>query len=344
MTSSEYDAIVVGAGPIGSYVAKNIAKENRTYIPGEDNSIGRYFHENPIFVSNDKNVHIEIPKQFQETGMKLHDLINGDVNPELLKHQKKLILDENKEFVAWFRKEALPQGMSNFVEGKILVRQYLLDDLWETQQVDEKYNQSSFMLAKIVPATFQRICTMGTASVWNLLLTAWSFEKGLAIPVPDKHKNFSGGLSRCYKQGYTKRLVKIDYASLYPMIQLTHDIFPIFDISGVMKMMLVYLTTTRNIYKKLGRGDDLNTEELELIQGIDHETYVKYINGTLTDKERGMFKVKELPIKILNNSQFGALGGNIAFNWSDNFCAARITCDFSTSVFSTIIRESLKLR
>jgi hypothetical protein len=65
----------------------------------------------------------------------------------------------------------------------------LLDDLWETEQVDELYNQSSFMLAKIVPTTYQRICTMGTASIWNLLMTAWSYENDLAIPESDKYEN-----------------------------------------------------------------------------------------------------------------------------------------------------------
>ena len=39
-----------------------------------------------------------------------------------------------------------------------------------------------------------------------------------------------------------------------------------------------------------------------------------------------MFKIKQLPIKILNNSLFGALGSAVSFNWSDNVCAARITC------------------
>jgi len=81
------------------------------------------------------------------------------------------------------------------------------------------------MLAKIVPTTYQRICTMGTASIWNLLLTAWSYENDLAIPEPDRYEKFSGGLARCFRMGYSKRIVKIDYASLYPMLQLTWDIF-----------------------------------------------------------------------------------------------------------------------
>ena len=312
------------------YVAKfeKIARENRTYIPGEDNSIGRYYHENPFFIANDDNVHIEIPQKFTKT---VENLFKAQENKSNLTAEqygkvKKYCLDQDPEFVVWFRKEAAPQKMHKFIRGRKLVRQYLLDDLWETEQVDELYNQSSFMLAKIVPTTYTRICTMGTASVWNLLLTAWSYEKGLAIPHPDSYGKMSGGLARCYKRGYTKRLVKIDYASLYPMLQLTWDIFPIFDISGVMKMMLIYMTTTRNIYKKLAKGTPLNEEEVELMKGMDHEGYTKYLNNLLVQKDKDMYDVKQKPIKTLNNSQFGALASNIAFNWSDNDCAARITC------------------
>lgn len=311
------------------YVCKyeGIAKENRTYIPGEDNEIARYYHENLVFVGNENNEHIEIPKKHQNIAQELLKLqSNRDkISEDEYNKNKKEILKKDSDFVNWFRNDAAPKKYYKFIEGRKLLKQYLLDDLWETQQVDELYNQSSFMLAKIVPTTYSRICTMGTAAVWNLLLTAWSFEKGLAIPEPDVYKEFPGGLSRCFKKGYTKRLVKIDYASLYPMLQLTWDIFPIFDISGVMKMMLIYLTTTRNIYKKLAKSIPLNNEETYLLKEIDHDSQVKLTSNTFTSKDRNKFKIKEKPVKILNNSQFGALGSHISFNWSDNECAGRIT-------------------
>jgi len=313
------------------YIAKHedIARANRTYIPGEDNDIGRYYHDNPYFVANEKNVHIEIPVHYQVTADRLFKLqeMKGQISEAEYKTYKKYALDQDQEFVKWFKEEALPEGMNRFIGGRTLVRQYLSDDLYETEAIDELYNQSSFMLAKIVPTSYARVCTMGTASIWNLLLTAWSFEKGLAIPHSDKQKKFSGGLARCYKTGFSRRIVKIDYASLYPMEQLTWDIFPLFDITSVFEKMLMYMTTTRNIYKKLASSTPLNEEEVELMKSIDHETYVKYKSNTLLDKERAMFKVKQLPIKILNNSQFGALGSGPSFNWSDNDCAARITCN-----------------
>jgi len=312
------------------YIAKHegIAKSNRTYVKGEDNTIGKIFEENKIFVINDNNEYIQIPEIYQETGKKLYKLQANkeNITAEQYGQLKKKYLDNDKEFVTWFKETAISQKMNKFIGGKNLVKQYLLDDLWETEQVDELYNQSSFMLAKIIPTTYSRICTMGTAAIWNLVMTAWSYENDLAIPHTDINEKFSGGLARCFKTGYSKRIVKIDYASLYPMIQLTEDVFPMFDITGVIKKLLLYLTTTRNIYKKLANGDELNVEETILLKEIDNETYEKYINKAIKPEEWNIYKIKQLPIKILNNSLFGALGSGISFNWSDNQCAARITC------------------
>jgi DNA polymerase elongation subunit (family B) len=311
------------------YVAKfeKFAKPDRTYIKGEDNGIGKMYTENKVFVINEMNQYIQIPDEFQAVSTNLYKLQENKnkIDPEKYKVLRKRFLDENTGFVTWFRENAVEKKMNSFINGRKIVDKYLLDDIWETEQVDELYNQSSFMLAKIVPTTYTRICTMGTASIWNLLLTTWSYENDLAIPIPDKKENFGGGLARTFKKGYTERLIKIDYASLYPMIQLTDDVFPMFDITGVMKKMLLYMTTTRNIYKKMGGGTELDTEETDLLRQLDHEAHVKYTSNTLMKEDVSMFKVKQLPIKILNNSLYGALGSDISFNWSDNICAARIT-------------------
>ena len=316
------------------YIAKfeSIAKPNRTYIKGEGNDIFFFYQRNNIFVIDEYNNYLEVPAEFQAFARELfriqynEERNNSTFTPDQYREMKTIVYSKSPEFVDWLRKEAIPKKMTKFINGKALTRQYLSDDLWETSEVDELYNQSSFMLAKIVPTTYHRICTMGTASVWNLLMTTWSYENNIAIPYCEKKEDFSGGMARTFKTGFAKRWVKIDYASLYPMIQLTYDIFPMFDITGVIKKMLLYLTTTRNIYKKLAGSDELNENEIMLLQSIDHETYEKYINDTITASDRAMFKIKQLPVKILNNSLFGALGSGIAFNWSDNLCAARITC------------------
>lgn len=190
------------------------------------------------------------------------------------------------------------------VDGKYIVERYLIDDLWETMEVDEVYNQSSFLLAKLVPTTYQRVSTMGTAGLWKLLMMAYSFENDLAIPVPEGRRDFTGGLSRLFKVGYSEELRKMDYNSLYPAIQLAHDIFPSADINGAMKSMLKYFHTERFSAKNLA------------------SKYKKEGNYQLADK----YKRKQLPLKIFINSMFGALGAPMAFQWAEIDVSEQITC------------------
>lgn len=315
------------------YICKfeDIAKPNRTYIHGEDNGIGGMWTENKIFFINpENNNYRELPIKYQELGRNLYKLQNSKINLGLndleYKEIRNKFISENIGFVDWYKNILKKDNYTKLITGKEILRQYLIDDLWETEQVDMLYNQASFLLGKIIPTTYHRVCTMGTAATWNLLLTAWSYDNNIAIPVSDVNEKFGGGLSRCFKRGYAEDIIKIDFASLYPMLQLTHDIFPIFDISNIIKKILIYLTTTRNVYKKMASGDELNNNELDILKlnNLD-DILVKYHNGTLSDSERKVFKVKQLPIKILNNSLFGALGSGFAFNWSDNICASRIT-------------------
>jgi DNA polymerase elongation subunit (family B) len=58
---------------------------------------------------------------------------------------------------------------------------------------------------------------------------------------------------RLLEVGYAKNVVKLDYAALYPKIQLTHGIFPLLDISGVMQGMLTYVVDTRDKFKFNGK-------------------------------------------------------------------------------------------
>lgn len=315
------------------YICKfeDIAKENRMYISGDDNNIYHMWRDNKIFFINPKNNnYIIIPDKFQEIGLNLYKLQNSkdklNLNDDDYKKIRNNFLKNNKEFVEWFKINCVEKQYIKLISGKEILERYVLDDVWETEKIDALYNQSSFLLAKLIPTTYYRICTMGTASIWNLLMTAWSFNNNIAIPEPDEKVSFSGGLSRCFKKGYNENVIKIDFASLYPMIQLTYDVFPIFDITNIIKKMLSYFTTTRNIYKKMASGDLLNENELNILKLNKFEEIIKkYEENTLTDDERRIFKTLQLPIKILNNSLFGALGSGYSFNWSDNICAGRIT-------------------
>ena len=187
--------------------------------------------------------------------------------------------------------------------GDNLVERYLDDDLDETLKVDQEFNQGSFLLAAMIPTTYERVSTMGTATLWKMLMLAWSYKHKLAIPAKQDKTDFVGGLSRLLKVGYSKNVLKLDFSSLYPSIQLVHDVFPECDVTGAMKGMLKYFRDTRIKYKQLA------------------EQYYE------TDKKKSeSYGNKQLPIKIFINSMFGALSAPQVFAWGDMYMGEQITC------------------
>jgi DNA polymerase elongation subunit (family B) len=187
--------------------------------------------------------------------------------------------------------------------GDKLVEMYLDDDLDETLKVDKEFNQASFLLASMIPTTYERVSTMGTATLWKMLMLAWSYKHGLAIPDKQGKTDFVGGLSRLLKVGYSKDVLKLDFSSLYPSIQLVHDVFPECDVTGVLKGMLKYFRDTRIKYKQLA------------------EEYY-----TIDKKKSESYSNKQLPIKIFINSMFGALSAPQVFPWGDMYMGEQITC------------------
>jgi DNA polymerase, archaea type len=135
--------------------------------------------------------------------------------------------------------------------GSDIVERYLQDDLEETLKVDKEFNQASFLLASMIPTTYERVSTMGTATLWKMLMLAWSYKNNLAVPARQGKTEFVGGLSRLLKVGYSKDVLKLDFSSLYPSIQLVHDVFPACDVTGAMKGMLKYFRDARIKYKQL---------------------------------------------------------------------------------------------
>lgn len=188
--------------------------------------------------------------------------------------------------------------------GRYIIERYLIDDLWETEQVEEQFNQANFLTSKILPTNYERVCTMGTAAIWKLLMIAWSYENELAIPEGTQQTKFTGGLSKLILSGRIGIMAKLDFASLYPSIQLTHDVFPEVDIMGAMKGMLIYNYEQRNKYKAL-KGE-------------------AKANGDA--KMESLYDKKQLPLKILNNSMFGSLSAPNIFYWGDMEQAEKITC------------------
>ena len=80
-----------------------------------------------------------------------------------------------------YTKNEILDGYS-LVTGRYVVQRYLLDDLWECDKVEQRYNTTNFLICKMLPVPFQKCCTMGTAGQWKSLMLAWSYENNLAIP------------------------------------------------------------------------------------------------------------------------------------------------------------------
>jgi len=254
--------------------------------------------------------------------------------------------DENGDWYMITEKKPLREGYKT-VSGAYIVQRYLCDDLWETEQIDKIYNQASFLIAKLLPTTFMRSSTMGTAGQWKLIMAAWSYENGLAIPEGLPKRDFTGGLSRLLEVGYARNVYKLDYAALYPKTQLTHSIFPDLDISGVMEGMLTYVVDTRDKFKFLTGIEKGKAKKLEKLIKPDYKKMspeeiaeiearvaamskeeLEDIKKKIAEHKAlaNLYDKKQLPLKILANSWFGSYGAPYIFNWGDTDSAEETTC------------------
>ena len=237
----------------------------------------------------------------------------------------------NDEDGKWYEitdKKPLKDGYE-VVTGRYIVERYLLDDLWECDKVELKYNATNFLICKILPLPYQKCTTMGTAGQWKALLMAWSYENGLAIPDAPNTGKFTGGLSRLLKVGYVDNVIKLDYNSLYPSIILTWGIEDEKDLMGTMLKFLEYVLTTREVSKGLKKkaGKVVEKYEKKLAKGqeLTPEELAEYQNA---QKDYSFNDGKQLQQKVLGNSFFGSYGSNIGslFPWKSIVCAERTTC------------------
>lgn len=214
--------------------------------------------------------------------------------------------------------------------GRYIVERYLLDDIWETDKVEEKLNESNFLVSKMLPTSFTRACTMGTAGIWKLIILAWYYEQNLVVPATVPSKTFTGGLSRLLKTGYIPNVVKLDYNSLYPSIILTWNILSEVDATHVLPSLLNYVLTQREKYKGLKAEAGAKADKLK----------EKLKDENLTEKEKNKLKEeiqywksektgndkKQLPLKILGNSMFGSFGSTNLFPLGSTDAAEMTTC------------------
>lgn len=233
----------------------------------------------------------------------------------------------------WYRvtdSKPLKDGYE-LVSGRYIVERYLLDDLWETDKVEDKLNESNFLVGKMLPTTFTRACTMGTAGIWKLIMLAWCYENDLAVPSNAPSRRFTGGLSRLLKTGYVDRVVKLDYNSLYPSIILTWNVSTDIDIMDVMLSFLNYILTQREKYK--GLKGEASAKADEISKRLEEDTSLTDEERKKLEEEKRYWKAeksgndkKQLPLKILANSFFGSYGCPQIFPYGDSYAAEMTTC------------------
>lgn len=251
-----------------------------------------------IDINEEKNIIIEKIKEIKEK------INNGKTI--IYFYDNVMDISNSKESIILTICEKLKEYTDSFKQknGKYVTFRYLMDDLWETMEVDNAFNQAAFLLAKLAPTTFQRSMTMGSASLWRLIMLTWSYTTKLAIPINEEKRDFIGGLSRLLKFGYSKRIFKLDYSSLYPAIQLSHIIFPTCDVMNIIEKFLRYFHNERFIAK------DLATKAKEI-----------------GDKKMETFyKRKQMPLKIFINSLYGSLTAPHTFPWSEIDKGEQVTC------------------
>ena len=283
------------------YVTKysKLVKPNRVYIPGK--MINKTWEDNtPTYAFNNEN-----GNWFKITENILSKTFTNDNNELINKYLKTnntiTDLQSNEIF--------------EIVTGKYIAERYLLDDLYETDKVENRYNQSNFLLGKMLPVSYEKMVTMGTAAIWKYIMMAWSYEHELAIPDLIQSHSFTGGLSRLLKVGFVDNVVKLDYNSLYPSIILTFNIKSDIDIQGVMNALLEYILSQRELYKGLKAEEGAKAKEAK----SDEE---KLKHEALAAKYDKM----QLPLKITGNAFFGSYGSGSVFPWSDITCAEETTC------------------
>jgi len=277
------------------YITKfsGLNKPNRVYIPGKQISA----------VSHDTD----------------NAYLFDDSNGKWMKYDKSKGYVEEDGFVV------NPKTGERFtiVTGEYIGERYLLDDLYETDKVELQYNQSNFLVAKMLPVPFEKVCTMGTAAIWKYIMLAWSYENDLAIPQIISKRPFVGGLSRLIKVGYVADIVKLDYNSLYPSIILTFCIKNDVDVMDVLLLMLEYVLSKREHYKELKAVHGIKVDELkELLAELQDAKRVAEVKNQISDEKKlkNAANTLQLPLKILGNSYFGGSSSGTPFPWTDTNC------------------------
>jgi DNA polymerase I len=294
--------------------------------------------------SNIKSANLKSITKYAKLNKPNRVYIPGDKITDMWKRTNKSEYAFNDNDGKWYFVDEKHPLRENYklTSGRYIVERYNLDDIWETDKVDVRFNESNFLLCKMIPTSFQRACTMGTAGIWKLIMAAWSFENDLAIPDFSPNRRFVGGLSRLLKVGYVDNIVKLDFNSLYPSIMISWHVQTKMDVTNAMLTFLEYILSEREKFKGLKKEAGKKADEIENKINDNKEYYNLHKNELKKLKlekqnwssEKNANDKKQLPFKIFGNSFFGAYGSPQLYPWGDLICAEKTTC---------IGRQSLRL-
>ena len=315
-------------------------KPNRVYTPGDKISeIWADTEHQYAFCDEDGDWYVFDP--LSENGVRTRDEFGTD--KEYDDYIKSIKSKQDSKPFRMRTRNVLMDGY-RIVTGRYIIERYLLDDIWECDRVEWKFNTTNFLICKLLPVPYKKCTTMGTAGQWKALMLAWSYKKGLAIPPFQDTGSFTGGLSRLLRTGYVKNCIKLDYNSLYPSILLTWGIHDTNDLMNTMLSFLEYVLTNREKYKGEKKKSEKNIDKLKTrikektANNSEIEAYRRNVAAfALADG-------KQMQMKVLGNSFFGSYGSNIGsiFPWKSVKCAEQTTCTGRQSLrlmigyFSTI--------
>ena len=187
-----------------------------------------------------------------------------------------------------------------------------------TESIDFHYNQAYFYLAKMLPMSFEKACTIGNAGIWQSIMLAWSFEKNIAIPSKEDMSDGIGigGMSRMFVTGVCDNVIKIDYNSFYPNIVLSYNYTSEVDICAVMPKILKTLLDCRYAFEK--KRDQCLAMAEEYKRDEDFDSYEdKWLRADQYDN-------MQKPFKIFANAMYGSVSSDY-FNWNSSQMGRLIT-------------------
>lgn len=192
------------------------------------------------------------------------------------------------------------QIASTFEHDRETFREYLRDDLRETEGLADFLLPTYTSQVGILPMTLQEATLRGTAAKVDLLLLERYRKAGHSLP--DQRPitfPFEGGFSKSFRTGVFQKILHFDVASLYPSILLWIGRAPANDPLGAFLPMLEELRELRLRYKK--RSQEAKDPD-----------------------ERREYNARQTSYKILINSFYGYLGFSEA-RFGDGELAAEVT-------------------